>query len=177
MILDKRILPDKKPLSCLDAEQAIEFVGKECYFSDLACQYDDLGGFERSDCNAVYRKGILSHVNSTGKEHAFENKETRSEYRYCLPCEWVKEEKKYRPYKNVQELFDDVGCYIGDVIHFRSKANETENHALITSYTTLKNGTEKICLGGAYYYTTQALFDSFELRSRGEWVAFGKQED
>lgn len=100
-------------------------------------------------------------------------------YRYFIPEDALKSEepeKKFRPYKNVQELFEDIGVYIGDFIHFRSKAKETENHALITSYTTLKNGTEKICLGGAYYYTMQALFDLFELRSHGDWQPFGIEE-
>lgn len=100
-------------------------------------------------------------------------------YRYFIPEDALKPEepeKKYRPYKNAQELFEDIGVYIGDFIHFRSKAKETENHALITSYTTLKNGTEKICLGGAYYYTMQDLFDLFELRSRDDWLPFGIEE-
>lgn len=97
-------------------------------------------------------------------------------YRFFIPEDALKpDEKQYRPYKNAQELFEDIGVYIGDTIHFRSKAEGTESHSLITSYTTLKDGTEKICLGGAFYYTMQALFDLFELRSRGEWIPFGKE--
>lgn len=99
-------------------------------------------------------------------------------FRLFIPEDALKPaEKKYRPYKNVQELFEDIGVYIGDTIHFRSKSKETEHHALITSYITLKSGTEKLCLGGTkYYYTMHELFDLFELHSRGEWIPFGVEE-
>lgn len=163
MELDKRIKEGKRPLTCFDTEQAKEFLGKECYLSNSIADYADL--------NNVTAKRILDDVSNTSIPYS---SNPVGIYCYCLPCEWAEEpEKKYRPYKNIQELFEDIGVYIGDFIHFRSKAKETESHALITSYTTLKNGTEKICLGGAYYYTMQALFDLFELRSRGEWQPFG----
>lgn len=136
----------------LEGQDGIKY-GKLIYLSDL-----DYGGDKSDKCFVCSNQWA---------------------YRYFIPEDALKSEepeKKYRPYKNVQELFEDIGVYIGDFIHFRSKAKETENHALITSYTTLKNGTEKICLGGAYYYTMQALFDLFELRSHGEWQPFGVEE-
>lgn len=136
----------------LEGQDGIKY-GKLIYLSDL-----DYGGDKSDKCFVC---------------------STQWAYRYFIPEDALKSEeheKKYRPYKNVQELFEDIGVYIGDFIHFRSKAKETENHALITSYTTLKNGTEKICLGGAYYYTMQALFDLFELRSHGDWQPFGIEE-
>lgn len=165
--LDKRILPEKRPLTAFD-EMDSKFIGTECYFSDKASDFGDL-----SNCQigSLLRKDEATGVFSATKNNSY------AVFNYCLPCEWVKEEEKtYRPYKNVQELFEDIGVYIGDTIHFRSKAKETECYSLITSYTTLKDGTEKICLGGAFYYTMQALFDLFELRSRGEWLPFGVEE-
>ena len=166
MELDKRIKEGKKPLDCFDAEIAKQFIGKKGFFGKHKSQFMNLDTCPKSvidELNKIDNYDEYSFV--TSGNHA---------YMYFLPVEWVKEpEKKYRPYKNIQELFEDIGVYIGDTIHFRSKAKETESHALITSYTTLKNGAEEICLGGAYYYTMQALFDLFELRSRGEWQPFG----
>lgn len=161
MKLDERILEGKRPLTCYDIEEAEKYIGKLCYICD---EYDYFHAL------ALIKPTILKGVEDC--EVPFYNSDGQAEF--CLPAEWVKQESKYRPYKNVQELFEDIGVYIGDTIHFRSKAKETENHALITSY--LINGGEKICLGGAYYYTMQALFDLFELRSRGEWIPFGIEE-
>lgn len=171
MELDKRILEGKKPFDCVDAESETvkSFIGKKGYFANHISEFIDISDLEED---------VLTGINPDEPDCEV-YKATCTTWEYFLPKEWVKEEKKYRPYKNVQELFDDVGCYIGDVIHFRSKSSkETEHHALITSYITLKSGTEKLCLGGTkYYYTMQELFDLFELHSRGEWLAFGKQED
>ena len=175
MELDKRIKEGKKPLTCFDTEQAKEFLGKECFFSNCKVHYKNLSAFEKFENLTDYCIGTLTAIMDLG-DRVFDVDQRCKEFRYCLPCEWVKPEepeKKYRSYKNVQELFEDIGVYIGDTIHFRSKAEGTESHSLITSYTTLKDGTEKICLGGAFYYTMQALFDLFELRSRGEWQPFG----
>lgn len=173
MKLDSRIKKDKRPLTCFDTQIAKQFIGKKGYFSHYIDNYADL------KLNTVL--GILGSTGDTFHESFCCTEETLDNYYYefFIPEEWVKpeeSEKKYRPYKNVQELFEDIGVYIGDTIHFRSKAKETESHALITSYTTLKDGAEKICFGGAYYYTMQALFDLFELRSRGKWQPFGIKE-
>lgn len=168
MELDKRIIEGKKPLTAFDVMES-KFIGTDCYFSDKASDFGDL-----SNCQIG---SLLSRDGMTGLFSATKNN-SYAVFTYCLPCEWVKEEEKtYRPYKNVQELFEDIGVYIGDTIHFRSKAKGTESYSLITSYTTLKDGTEKICLGGAFYYTMQALFDLFELHSRGEWIPFGVLEE
>ena len=163
MNLDPNILPGKRPLTCFDTEQAEKHIGKLCYICD---EYDYFHALD------LIKPTILKGVEDCEVPFHYDSDKQAE---FCLPCEWVKQEPKYRPYKNAQELFEDIGVYIGDVIHFRSKAKETENHALITSYTTLKNGTEKICLGGAYY-TMQELFDLFELRSRDDWLPFGIEE-
>lgn len=178
MELDKRIIEGKKPLSCLDVKEAREFEGKLCIFSDAYKNYKDIKEYtESSQYTGVLKK---IHDGSEYDDYVFRN--GNDGYCYCLvlPLEWVteeKHEKTYRPYKNVQELFEDVGVYIGDTIHFRSKSKQTEHHALITSYETPKNGAETLCFGGFIYrYTMQELFDSFELRSRGEWMPFGIEE-
>lgn len=166
--LDKRIksINDIQSIICND----LGFIGCKGFFFDEFIQIKDL-----TKCHY----GTLVDINGDSDDHCFKARDKNGNdfvgyYRFFIPEKLLKPiEKKYRPYKNVQELFEDIGVYIGDTIHFRSKAKETESLALITSYTTLKNGVEKICLGGAYYYTMQVLFDLFELRSRGEWQPFG----
>lgn len=168
MELDMRILPGKRPLTCFDVKEAEKYIGKECYFTSKFENFENLSKVPHATLHNI--------DDSNTPFWCYGDDDVLCYDCFILPCEWVKPKKTYRPYKNVQELFEDIGVYIGDTIHFRSKAKETENHALITSYTTLKNGTEKICLGGAYYYTMQALFDLFELRSHGDWQPFGIEE-
>lgn len=40
--LDKRIIEGKKPLTCLDTEQAKQFIGKQCYFADNIEDFSNL---------------------------------------------------------------------------------------------------------------------------------------
>lgn len=242
MILDKRILKGKKPLTCLDAEEAMQFTGKECYFSDFAQQYEDLDSIENSDCVSTYKKGILTRVNCSGREEAFESA-GQTVYKYCLPVEWVKKEqslnhidfeeakkdknfelcelygeellfdtkndifytsdgnvhgyltamaqhraqeekeeqlkevieKKYRPYKDVEEFFDDVGCTLGDVIRFRKKGSfEEEYHTLLTGFKGIAR--VNIGLGDGGYYSLSDLFSLFELYTSDGWRPFGIAE-
>lgn len=177
MELDERIIEGKHPLTCLDVEQAKEFVGKECIFSDNYENFKHID--EYTSFNSYYTAILALEDKAHNGDYVFKNAKNAIRYRLILPCEWVKEpEKTYRPYKNVQELFEDIGVDIGDTILFRSKANETEHHALITSYETPKNGAETLSFGGFLYrYTMQELFDSFELFSCGRWLPFGVLEE
>lgn len=169
--LDKRIksIDDIQTILRYD----VNCIGCKGYFFDEFIQTKDL-----SKCRYGELIDITTHDDRNDLCFKAEYEEVLvGFYRFFIPESLLKPiEKKYRPYNNIQELFDDIGVYIGDTIHFRSKAKGTESHSLITSYTTLKDGTEKICLGGAFYYTMQELFDLFELHSRGEWIPFGIEE-
>ena len=175
MEFDKRILQDKKPLTCLDAEDAMQFTGTECYLSDFAHQFEDLDDIENSDCISTYKKGILTRVDCSGREEAFESV-GRTVYKYCLPVEWVKKpEKKFRPYKDVEEFFNDVGCTLGDVIRFRKKdTTEEEYHTLLTGFK--GNARVNIGLGDGGYYSLSDLFSLFELYTADGWRPFGIEE-
>lgn len=161
--LDKRIKDFSDIQSYIQYDD--KYVGEYGYFSDSIIGFSDLDSCTRS---------VLANIDEMGgTDMIFDDGENY--YRFFIPEDALKPaEKQYRPYKNVQELFEDIGVYIGDTIHFRSKAKETEHHDLITSYETPKNGAETLSFGGFLYrYTMQELFDSFELRSRGEWLPFG----
>ena len=120
MKLDSRIIKGKRPLTCFDTEQAKEFLGKECYFSNCKVHYKNLSAFEKFESLTDYCIGTLTAIMDLG-DRVFDVDQQCKEFRYCLPCEWVKSEepeKKYRPY-TLAEWVDQHE--IGEVIHYRDK--------------------------------------------------------
>ena len=170
MDLDRRILEGRKYLDLFDTKEAQKYVGTKCYFTDKIARFSNL-----DDSQLV--KATLTNVKTGDYEYCYGSDEIgvdgRYYARYILPLEWVKPKKTYRPYKNVDELFDDVGLYIGDVIHFRKKFDESEYNELITGTCCDSKGVSEICIGS--YYTMQELFDLLELPSVDSWVPFGKE--
>lgn len=163
MKLDSRIKKDKRPLTCFDTEQAKQFIGKKCYFSDDARDFMNL---DKADGDTLFYVAELQNI-WTAEEYCFAD--NSNDYRFILPFEWVnpeEPEKKYRPYKNPQEMFDDLGCYVGDIIHLRTKTKE-EHHMMVVGY-----ADNTVTLGNDMFNFNQ-LFAEFELRSRGEWQPFG----
>ena len=176
MELDKRILSDKKPLTCLDAEQAKLFIGKECYFSDFACKYEKIEDIEKAD-SINYGKDVLTYVNAGGQELSFVNSK-KTTFRYCLPVEWVEEKQqefKWRAYTiaEFQETFT-----VGRAVRFRRKDEPTKEHLLVFGgYYTLYNGQVSI-LFGIHFYTLEELFEQYEWQEfyTDEYRPFGIKE-
>lgn len=100
MKLDTRIMDGKKPLTCFDAEEAESYVGKECYFSDDMFPFANMS--DKTNDSLIYR-GTLLKVWSDGSD-PYETDSQRF-YTYCLPCDWVTEAKKYRPFIDTKEFF------------------------------------------------------------------------
>lgn len=125
MNLDKRIIKGKKPLTRLDAETAVKFLGKECYFSDSLDDFEYLDEFKDKFIDAGYYadkyKGKLLGIFNTDARYIVDEDTPSVRFDYCLPCEWVKTEKKYRPY-SLNEFLDNHE--IGDKITFRLKLEE-----------------------------------------------------
>lgn len=180
MELDKRIMPGKRPLNCFDIEEAKQFIGKQCYFSDFAQQYEDLDSIENSDCVSTYKKGILTQVNCSGREEAFESA-GRTVYKYCLPLEWVREEKsepepKYRPYtiKDFEKAF--LNGEFEDFIIFRDKHDHDNVYTMRYNGNYTRGKYEYICLG-AKNYSFESLFENYEVADYdGNWQPFGVKE-
>lgn len=78
MELDKRIKPNKKPLTCFDIEKAKEFLADMCYFSLTIEQFENL-----DKCNKLR----LSEVNNCPAPFvgACDNRH----FCFILPCKWV----------------------------------------------------------------------------------------
>ena len=116
--LDSRILKGKKPLNCFDTEQAKQFIGKKCYFSDDARDFMNL---DKADGDTLFYVAELQNI-WTAEEYCFAD--NSNDYRFILPFEWVKPEepkKKYRPY-SLNEFLNEHE--IGDKITYRLKLDK-----------------------------------------------------
>lgn len=93
MELDKRIKPNKMPLTCFDISKAKQFIGKNCYFSCVMEAFENLN-------NCI--KTPLAHVddNTTPFNRVF---------CFVLPCEWVEDPNDVETLKKtIAELHQKV---------------------------------------------------------------------
>ena len=166
MELDKRIIKGKKPLTCFDVEEAKQYIGKECYFTNTYCTFEDLHRIP---------KGELQYV-SDDKEASDPYKTACYYYPFCIPCEWVKEEKKepkepkYREYKDLDEFFDVTGLEIGDLIKLKFPGNNVAELLIV-------GGCDNGLFIGIHKYTFAQLFAMVEISISGEWQPFGVLEE
>lgn len=179
MELDKRIIEGKHPLTCFDTEQAQNFVGKKCYLTNDISIFSDLDSFKDTEgCSDAPYVGVIDRLTNINKELSMVFDTTFLRWKFCIPCEWVKEEKKepkYRPYT----LAEWIGQHtIGDVIHYRSKSGEIELRHLYVGYgygigTDIKNTTSGTLTLGVASYTLDYLLEDYEIEVNGEWLPFG----
>ena len=157
MELDKRIINGKRPLTCFDIEEAEKYIGKLCYMCD--------------EYNLFYQLNLIEPAILMGVEDCeipFHNGQDK-QAEFCLPCEWVTEEKQFRPC-----TLDDFGLHIGDLIRFRRK--DDHNIEVCTMYMGYmkNNGIVKVMLGNTYY-SLEELFDNYEWfdKDSNTWEPFG----
>lgn len=185
MELDSRIIEGKRPFTCLDIEQAKEFEGKLCLFSSSFMNYKNISEYaeypqytgiltirDKVECSESKESREIGER----EECPFRNGNDGYFYEFALPLEWIKEEKRYRPYKNVQEFFEDVGCDIGDIIRFRRKTDDTEYRSFIAGTSHEANGVETVFLCNRYY-TMRELFEYCEMVTSHGYEPFGVLED
>lgn len=173
MELDKRIIEGKKPLDCFDVKEAKAFIGKECYLSNNMSCFGDLNcGIE----NKEIKKAELTRVSNTDPCYEIPG----FYYDFCLPCEWVKEEKselKYRPY-SLNEFLEL--CAIGDVVTYRIKDCEVVEQSMLIGFQSSDDedipGDGYVLIGNCRY-SLKELFNNYELNYQNEWQPFGVIED
>lgn len=174
MELDSSIKPGKRPLTCLDVEQAREFVGKECIFSDFFFNYLDIEKFNIDNDNE--HTGILS-IDDNLSDYIFKNDRNKSCYRFILPCEWVeqKNEITFEPY--TLETFEKE-FNIGDVVVFREKDDDSAEgkyyKCMYSGYIQKPENKFLILLGGWLFNFTD-LFFLYEIYRNGTWEPFGRK--
>ena len=165
MELDKRIKEGRRPLNCFDTEEAWQFIGKQCYFSDEATDFMDL---DKADKVLNFRTAVLQHIWNEVEDCFGDNSD---DFRFILPCEWVEEKKepKYRPYtiKDFLKKFK-----LGDSIILKRKDKNAYEVALFTGYY------DKGIYLGAYDCKLEYLFSDYELGvNYDEFVPFGVLEE
>ena len=111
MELDKSIIEGKRPLFCLDTEEAKQFIGKEGYFTNHLGVFANIKRIEKYMLTAIDEKAQSCFKDVDGVR-----------WDWFLPSEWVKEpenEKKYRPFTLAEWIAQHE---IGKVINYRSKS-------------------------------------------------------
>lgn len=174
MILDSRIKEGKRPLTCLDVEQAREFVGKECIFSDFFFNYLDIEKFNIDNDNE--HTGILS-IDDNLSDYIFKNDRNKSCYRFILPCEWVKLPRapEFVPYTldTWQHEFNP-----GDVITFRGKVGSNRDgsqYKCIYAGWRQDSAPDAIIILGLWGFTFKELFELYEIYRDNTWEPFGRK--
>lgn len=161
MELDKRIEKLTDVLTCINVEEAKQFIGQTGYFTDTIDLFDNLEARKYAvlatvdDCDAPFRpQGGTCY------------------WRYFIPeCRLKPKEKKYRPY--TIEEFNDEGF---EFVVFREKNNPSnENHVRYNGY---RNRLGIIVILGNISYSLDDLFADFELLDDdGNWKPFGVEEE
>lgn len=175
MKLDSMIKEGKRPLTCIDVEQAREFVGKECIFSDYYDNYQDIRKYDIESHNKY--TGILS-MDDEKKwgDYVFKNTKNKSRYRLILPCEWVQPPKtpEFVPYTldTWQHEFEP-----GDVIIFRGKVG-TDRDGI--QYKCIYAGWRQdflnyVIILGLWGFTFKELSELYEIYRDNTWEPFGRK--
>ena len=172
MELDKRIKEGKRPLNCFDTEQAKQFIGKKCYFSDDARDFMNL---DKADGDTLFYVAELQNI-WTAEEYCFAD--NSNDYRFILPFEWVKPEepeKKYRPYTK-HEFLNKFEC--GKPINIRRKDDYINLFIETMPSVKIDNLSDDVHVRlFEGIFNLKRLFDEFEWqKSNGEWQPFGIKE-
>ena len=179
MELDKRIKEGKRPLTCFEANQAKFFLGEKCYLTNDISLFSDLDKFKDIEGGKSVPNeydGIIDTLSDIDTEISMVFETAYLRWKFCIPCEWVEEEKKeqkYRPY-TVMEFIKHYP--IGSHLHFRPKNDTMEMHRLIDGYNDCKNGAGTLFICGIMY-SMRELYNNYEIFNDGEWQPFGVLED
>ena len=181
MELDKRIIEGKKPLTCFEANQAKFFLGEKCYLTNDISIFANLNKFiEEEKCSNVTYDGVIDTLENIGTELSMPFETARLRWKFCIPCEWVKEEKeepKYRPYtiKDFEKAF--LKDEFEDFIIFRDKDYPDNVYTMRYNGNFKKGEFEYICLG-AKNFSFEHLFENYEVANYdGDFVPFGVLEE
>lgn len=164
MELDSRIIEGKRPLTCFDVEEAKKYIGKDCYFASKLESFENLSKVPHATLHNIDDSHTPFWCYGDDAVLCYDC--------FILPCEWVKEEKKYRAYTLAEWIEKHE---IGEVIHYRSKSGEIELRHMYVG-TRHSQGIKKIILKitlGNVSHTLDYLFEEYEIEVNGEWKPFG----
>lgn len=179
MELDKRIKIGKRPLTCLDVEQAKEFEGKLCLFSDAYANYKNIQEYTK---HHPKRTGILNFERAeplVNGDLVFRNANEGVCYSLVLPCEWVESEEPKEIYRAFSlNEFSELYA-IGDVVTFRLKDCEVIEQSMLIGFQSSHDedipGNGYVLIGNCRYGFME-LFNNYELKHLDHWQPFGNIE-
>ena len=166
---------NKENAFCIaNAEDAIQYLNKECYFED------SYAGLQYCIDNNI--KGLLKCIRDDDDDIAIDcifvvdrdikvmDSRCIRSFGFCLPCELVKEEPKYRAFNSIEEFEKTLNIKLGGLVEFMDTT--IRRTALYTGNAIGISGTQYITLGG-YAYQFKDLFDYCKLILDGKLVPFG----
>lgn len=167
----------KDVFSWSNAGEAKQYIGKYGYFSD--CCFDDLKDWSYGELTQIYPFNDIDEIFSFNDRSSFDD---RYKYGLFLPADKlkeVKEEKKYRPFKNCEELCqcvmpNGVILHTGDALNIRNKENGRISQVLVTE---IRYEDTLIGLGHCIF-SYDVLYEDFEWQDEenGDWKPFGVEE-
>jgi hypothetical protein len=170
MKLDERINKLSDILTCVDIEEAKQFIGQKGYFSDCIRNFDDLSVKTADVLSDVYDYDMTPDMTFMAEDD--------THWRYFIPeCRLKPKEKKYVQFQTTHDL-GDANLHLGNIINFvNTKFLDVVHRAVINEVTYDDNTKELIDITlGSTTYSFESLFNDYQfLDSNGKWVPFGKK--
>lgn len=162
--LDPRIKDSKYIFDCFNADEAKKYIGKKCYMTDYFERFEDV------------EKTVKCILHKIADDGSFVTDEDDYRFSYCLPLEFVAQEKRLRPY-TFEEYCNKFP--VERPFKFREKGKESRELFLIQN-DDLRNkqiANVYVCIG-SFQYTFDELFKKYELYdyATGVWTPFGVEE-
>ena len=178
MKLDSRIIEGKRPLSCLDTDEAKKFIGKKGYFAG------DLSIFKNLD---YFDKWTLQEIKDDPCR-CFKDGCLGEWWYYFLPEAWVQEkepEPVWKPY-DLDTLREDK-ILLGNAITFRRKTEDNSARIITAIYNGKSENSDDLndseIVLGCEWFGFQRLFEDYEIFDNVygssnvcKWRPFGYQE-
>ena len=169
---------DKKDVfSWSNAEEAKQYIGKEGYFADVCCS--DKSYWQKAKLVGVRCDDSISEVFVSSVLIEDCDDETLV-FGLFIPADKVKRpEKKWRPFKTIEEFKNALGLGFGFTLVYRRKDEPDMEFVLaFTGYKRYRplGSLYSISLGGTFYLVIHLLNDYEWQDKDGNWQPFGVKE-
>ena len=119
MEFDKRIKDVSKIMNCFTVEDAKRYLHTYGYFADHIEDFVDLDKIDKGELAGIEQDFKYPYSYYYGDK-----------FKFFLPCAFVvdeeeKKEKKYRPFKDLEEFRRILGVRVGNIIHYREKGSSS----------------------------------------------------
>lgn len=166
----------KDVFSWSNAEDAKQYIGKQCYFADTLRYLEQNINDDISYILQDVVNGKECQVQEVFRDVDYDG------WGLCLPAEKVKEveePKKWRAFKSIDEFKKETGLDLLSIVHYRYIIEKPRNltttgFGVITDFCTCSDNTYYITIGDTSFNLNE-LFD-YEYLVDGVWKPFGVEE-